>query len=74
MITEESKLNEIFRGHEELTFVQYGWICPKCSRVYSPYTCMCLYCGKEAPNVSATNPKSIINPRNPSVDTRFGNL
>lgn len=23
----------------------YGWICPKCGRVYSPFTQMCLYCG-----------------------------
>lgn len=24
-------------------FGQQGWICPKCGRVYSPYTQMCLY-------------------------------
>jgi len=23
----------------------YGWVCPKCRRVYSPSTEMCLYCG-----------------------------
>lgn len=26
-------------------FGQHGWICPKCGRVYSPYTYMCMYCG-----------------------------
>lgn len=26
-------------------FGQQGWICPKCGRVYSPFTKMCLYCG-----------------------------
>lgn len=24
-----------------------GWVCPKCGRVYSPLTPMCLYCGDE---------------------------
>lgn len=22
-----------------------GWVCPRCNRVYSPTTPMCLYCG-----------------------------
>ena len=26
---------------------QYGWICPKCGRVYAPTQNMCLYCGKQ---------------------------
>lgn len=25
--------------------VNYGWICPKCGRVYAPTQTMCLYCG-----------------------------
>lgn len=25
-------------------FSMKGWECPKCGRVYSPYTSMCLYC------------------------------
>ena len=24
---------------------EYGWICPKCGRVYSPSTSQCLFCG-----------------------------
>lgn len=28
-------------------FGQQGWICPKCGRVYSPFTPMCLYCQGE---------------------------
>lgn len=23
----------------------YGWVCPTCRRVYSPFTTMCPYCG-----------------------------
>lgn len=35
-------MNEVnFNG----MFGQQGWICPKCGRVYSPFTKMCLYCG-----------------------------
>jgi RNA polymerase subunit RPABC4/transcription elongation factor Spt4 len=26
------------------TFGQTGWICPKCGRVFSPFTTMCPYC------------------------------
>lgn len=34
-------MNEVnFNG----MFGQQGWICPKCGRVYSPFTQMCLYC------------------------------
>ena len=25
--------------------VNYGWVCPKCGRVYAPNQEMCLYCG-----------------------------
>lgn len=40
----EKELNTInpFNG----MFGQQGWICPKCGRVFSPSTPMCLYCGK----------------------------
>lgn len=24
--------------------VMYGWRCPVCGRIYSPYTSMCSYC------------------------------
>lgn len=25
--------------------LNYGWVCPKCGRVYAPSQEMCLYCG-----------------------------
>lgn len=31
-------------------FEQQGWICPKCGRVYSPFTQMCLYCNPNNTN------------------------
>lgn len=31
-----------------------GWVCPKCGRVYSPYTPMCLYCGDAGTTVTTT--------------------
>lgn len=33
-------------------FGQHGWICPKCGRVYSPYTQMCPYC--QPSNITST--------------------
>ena len=40
-------MNEVnFNG----MFGQQGWICPKCGRVYSPFTKMCLYCGPNNTN------------------------
>lgn len=32
----------------------YGWVCPKCGRVYSPYTTMCIYCGGNSNTVPIT--------------------
>ena len=26
--------------------MNYGWVCPKCGRVYAPNQAMCLYCGE----------------------------
>lgn len=43
-------------------FGQHGWICPKCGRVYSPTTPMCLFCKKEtsvASNLSDRRNESI---------------
>ena len=28
------------------TLCSQGWECPKCHRVYSPWTSMCFYCGQ----------------------------
>lgn len=28
-------------------FVQQGWQCPICKRIYAPNTPMCYYCGNE---------------------------
>lgn len=34
-----------------------GWICPKCGRVYSPSTDMCLYCGGNTNIMPSTTTK-----------------
>lgn len=35
---------------------QYGWVCPKCGRVYSPTTSSCPFCGPGvAYSITATN-------------------
>lgn len=36
-------------------FGQQGWICPKCGRVFSPFTSMCLYCNKGTSTSTSSN-------------------
>ena len=38
---------------------QQGWICPKCGRVFSPSTPMCLYCGKETSTATSSSIEKI---------------
>ena len=38
---------------------EYGWICPKCGRVYSPSTSQCLFCGGTySPNIVYCGPNN----------------
>ena len=34
-------------GAEDNIFINKGWQCPICGRVYSPTIPMCFYCGKK---------------------------
>ena len=36
-------------------FVQQGWQCPICKRVYSPFTSCCLSCGAEGMTKTSTD-------------------
>jgi uncharacterized OB-fold protein len=39
--------------------LNYGWICPKCGRVYSPTTSQCLFCGGAcSPNIVYCGPNN----------------
>ena len=40
----------------QIKYTQQGWECPKCGRVYSPYTIMCQFCGAEEKTRTYTNP------------------
>ena len=55
MKTESSAVNP-YNG----LFGQQGWICPKCRRVYSPFTPMCLYCQNETSVASNLSGRSNI--------------
>lgn len=47
-------------------FGQQGWICPKCGRVYSPYTQMCLYCKPD--NITTVSNLSDLSNKNVSEE------
>lgn len=47
---ESSAVNPIL--HQENLFVNKGWQCPICGRVYSPTTPMCFYCRNEETSTS----------------------
>ena len=44
LIKEESSAISPILPQDNL-FVNKGWQCPICKRVYSPFTHMCMYCG-----------------------------
>lgn len=46
-VSEEDTLKaiEMARNEKTSTVGMQGWICPKCGRVYSPYTSQCTFCG-----------------------------
>lgn len=39
--------------------LNYGWVCPKCGRVYAPNQEMCLYCGGGSISSPGAPPKKI---------------
>lgn len=49
-------------------FTQQGWECPKCGRVYSPTTIMCLSCPQKVKtNITTNTPWNTITVPNDSV-------
>ena len=51
-------------------FIQQGWECPKCHRIYSPTQSFCLYCNDRRVTYSSTaKPEWIYN-----EDTRTGSI
>jgi hypothetical protein len=38
----------------QTSFIQQGWECPKCKRVYSPTTSMCNYCPEKSQGYTST--------------------
>lgn len=47
VVTKSDALKAIEMTRKEKTNAvgMQGWICPKCGRVYSPYTSRCSFCG-----------------------------
>lgn len=40
----------LIEAGKQSNHVMYGWKCPVCGRVYSPFTSMCAYCGNNNMN------------------------
>ena len=38
----------------QTNFIQQGWECPKCKRVYSPTTMMCIACPQQTQATTTT--------------------
>lgn len=56
-------------------FGQQGWICPKCGRVFSPFTPMCLYCNNGAStSASSSIEKFIDENHDTSFEKSFENM
>lgn len=43
------------------TFIQQGWECPKCKRVYSPTTSMCSHCPEYSQGYTSTGTTLTVN-------------
>lgn len=54
---ESSAVNSILFPYTP--FVNQGWQCPICGRVYSPSTPMCFYCGNKETSISTSTSTSI---------------
>ena len=52
--------------------LNYGWVCPKCGRVYAPNQEMCLYCGGGSVSSPVTPTKPIRQGGEISWDTISG--
>lgn len=52
--------------------LNYGWVCPKCGRVYAPNQEMCLYCGPDKKTPTLNNLGDWISTNPYIVDTQKG--
>ena len=56
---------------EKFVGCMQGWECPKCGRVFSPYTHMCPYCGPKYSHETTTVP---MQPQMPVGQQKDSNL
>lgn len=52
--------------------LNYGWVCPKCGRVYAPNQEMCLYCGPNEKTPTINNLDGWISTNPCPIDTTKG--
>ena len=56
-------------------YINYGWQCPVCLRVYSPNTSSCAYCNRHCRDVTKEEKPTVANDSSaPTIDEKYSEI